>query len=172
WEHASKLETLAAKLALVDKELISAGVKLSDSSVSAADEEEAVEEIETTPVPDDEAEEEKTVDFNLEQILARINELVASTRIPEDTADAVPSINHESAAIPVTPAGLIDLRTQAQTVQALAEFEENLLIGAQKQMTLNDLWNADGNNRPQQKKSPSRKKETAADIETVQLTLF
>ena len=38
WQHASKLETLAAKLALVDKELISAGVKLTDSSVTVPEE--------------------------------------------------------------------------------------------------------------------------------------
>jgi len=63
--------------------------------------------------------------------------------LPDDTATAVPSISNETASIPVTPAGLADLRTQAQTAQALAEFEENLLIGAQKQMTLNDMWNAD-----------------------------
>jgi len=168
WEHASKLENLAARLALVDKELISAGVKLSDSSVAVVDEEETVEEIETIPTLDD----EKTVDFNLEEILGRINELVASTKLPEDTAITLPSLKSETVAIPVTPAALADLRTQAQTAQALAEFEENLLIGTQKQMTLNDLWKVDGSAQTQQKKAPSRRKEIAADLETVQLTLF
>jgi len=56
WEHASKLETLAAKLALVDKELINAGVKLSDSSVAVVDDEETVEEIVAPPTLEDEAE--------------------------------------------------------------------------------------------------------------------
>lgn len=174
WEHASKLETLAAKLALLDKELINAGVKLTDSAVSATAEEDAdaVEEISTTFSAEAEAEPEAVLDFKLDEILDRVVQLVASTAMPEAVGIAIPSFEGDSAAIPVTPSLLADLKVQAQTTQALAEFGENVLIGAQRQMTLNDLWNAHRLDQALQKKSTSRKKESPASADSVQLTLF
>jgi hypothetical protein len=169
WQHASKLETLAAKLALVDKELIGAGVKLTDSSVTVP-EEEAVEEIVTTPTLEDETEDK--VDFNLDEILQRIAQLVATIVMPEAVVVDIPSFGGMSAPMPVTPALVADLKVQAQSSQALAEFEENLLIGAQRQMTLNDLWNAHKIDPTLQKKSTHQKKEAPANTETTQLTLF
>lgn len=174
WEHSSKLETLAAKLALLDKELINAGVKLTDSAVPVSDEEDAdaVEEISPPALTEAEAETESVLDFNLDEILDRLVQLVASTAMPESAAIAIPSFEGDSAGIPVTPALLADLKVQAQTTQALAEFGENVLIGAQRQMTLNDLWNAHRIDQALQRKSTSRKKETPASVDTVQLTLF
>jgi len=172
WEHASKLETLAAKLALVDKELIGAGVKLTDASVATPDEEEVVEEIITTPALEDESEAEDTLDFDLDQILERMAQLVATTTMPEEVVVDILSFEGTPASIPVTPALVADLKVQAQSSQALAEFEENLLIGAQRQMTLNDLWNAHKIDPTLQKKSTNRKKEAPAHTETTQLTLF
>jgi len=174
WEHASKLETLAAKLAFIDKELIDAGVKLTDSTAPASDEEEAVEEIVTAEVVEAEPEVEPAavVDFNLDEILDRITQLVASTTAPEEVAIAIPSFDLESAAIPVTPALVADLKEKAQTAQALAELGENLLVGSQKQMTLDDLWNAHKIDQAMQKKSTAKKKDALANAETVQLMLF
>jgi hypothetical protein len=172
WEHASKLEALAAKLALVDKELIGAGVKLTDASVATSDEQEAVEEIITTPALEDESEAEDTLDFNLEEILGRMAQLVATTTMPEEVVVDILSIEGTPASIPVTPALVADLKVQAQNSLALAEFEENLLIGAQRQMTLNDLWNAHKIDPTLQKTSTNRKKQAAANTETTQLTLF
>jgi hypothetical protein len=174
WEHAAKLETLAAKLAVIDKELIDAGVNLSGSTPPAPENKEAVEEIVTAPVMEIEPEIEPVavVDFNLDEILERITQLVSSTTAPEEIAIAVPSFDAESAAIPVTPALVADLREKAQTAQALAELGENLLIGSQRQMTLDDLWNAHKMDQALQKKSATRKKEAPANAETIQLTLF
>jgi hypothetical protein len=103
WEHASKLETLAAKLALIDKELIDAGVKLTDSTAPVSDDEDAdaVEEVITAPAMESEPEPEAVVDFNLDEILDRITQLVASTTAPEEAAIALPSFDAESSAIPV-----------------------------------------------------------------------
>ena len=174
WEHAVKLETLAARLALLDKELVNAGVKLTDSAVPVPDEEDAdaVEEISMTPSTEAEAEPEAVLDFNLDEILDRLVQMVAATAMPETVGVAIPSFEGDSAAIPVTPALLADLKVQVQTTQALAEFGENVLIGAQRQMTLNDLWNAHRLDQALQKKSTPRKKESAASADTVQLTLF
>jgi hypothetical protein len=174
WEHAEKLETLSAKLALLDKELINAGVRLTDSAVPATDEEDAetVEEISATSTMEAEAEPEAVLDFNLDEILDRLVQLVASTAMPEAVGIAIPSFEGDSAAIPVTPALLADLKMQAQNTQALAEFGENVLIGAQRQMTLNDLWNAHRLDQALQKKSTPRKKESPVSADTVQLTLF
>jgi len=176
WEHASKLETLSARLALIDRELIDAGVKVSNSTSPAPDNQdaEAVEEIITAEVVDTgpEVEPVAVVDFNLDEILDRIAQLVASTTAPEEMAIAIPSFDAGSAAIPVTPALIADLKVQAQTAQALAELGENLLVGSQKQMTLDDLWNAHRIDQAVQKKSAARKKGAPASAETVQLTLF
>jgi hypothetical protein len=172
WQHASKLETLTAKLALVDKELIGAGVKLTDSTDAPPEDKESVEEIVTTPALEDEVEEEGAVDFNLDEILQRIAQLVATTTMPEEVVGDIPSFEGTSASIPVTPTVVADLKVQAQNSQALAEFEENLLIGAQRQTTLNDLWKADKIDPTRRKKSTNRKKEAPAHTETTQLTLF
>jgi hypothetical protein len=172
WQHASKLETLSAKLALVDKELISAGVKLTDSTAPVSEDRESVEEIVTTPELEPEIEPEAIVDFNLDEILERIAQLVATTTMPEEVIMDIPSFEGTSASIAITPALVADLKVQAQSSQALAEFEENLLIGAQRQMTLNDLWNAHKIDPTLQKKSTNRKKEASANAETTQLTLF
>lgn len=173
WEHASKLETLAAKLALLDKELIDAGVKLTDSTAPVSDEEDAdaVEEIVTAPTMESEPEPEAVVDFALDEILDRITQLVASTTAPEEAAIALPSFDAESSAIPVTPALVADLKEKAQTAQALAELGENLIVGLQRQMTLEDLWNAHKIDQAVKKKSGSRKS-APVDAGTVQLTLF
>jgi hypothetical protein len=173
WEHASKLETLAAKLALMDKELIDAGVKLTDSTVPVSDDEDAdaVEEVVTAMAVESEPEAEAVVDFNLDEILDRITQLVASTNAPEEAAIALPSFDAESSAIPVTPALVAGLKEKAQAAQALAELGESLLVGSQKQMTLEDLWSAHKLDQAVKKKSGSRK---SAPVETgtVQLTLF
>lgn len=173
WEHASKLETLAAKLALIDKELIEAGVKLTDSTAPISDEEDAdaVEEIVTAPAMESEPEPEAVVDFALNEILDRITQLVASTTAPEEVAIAFPSFDAESSAIPVTHALVADLKVHAQAAQALAELGESLLVGSQRQMTLEDLWSAHKIDQAVKKKSASRK---SAPVETgtVQLTLF
>jgi hypothetical protein len=99
-------------------------------------------------------------------------QLVATTTMPEEVVVDILSFEGTPASIPVTPALVADLKVQAQSSQALAEFEENLLIGAQRQMTLNDLWNAHKIDPALQKKSTNRKKEAPAHTETTQLTLF
>lgn len=173
WEHASKLETLAAKLALIDKELIEAGVKLTDSTAPVSDDEDAdaVEEIVTVPALESEGEPEAVVDFDLDEILDRITQLVASTTAPEEAAIALPSFDAESSAIPVTPALVANLKEKAQAAQALAELGESLLVGSQKQMTLEDLWSAHKIDQAVKKKSASRKS-PPVETGTVQLTLF
>lgn len=173
WEHASKLETLAAKLALLDKELIDAGVKLTDSTAPVSDDEDAdaVEEIVTAPATESEPEPEPVLDFDLDEILDRITQLVASTTAPEEAAIALPSFDAESSAIPVTPALVADLREKAQATQALAELGESLLAGSQRQMTLEDLWSAHKIDQAVKKKSASRKS-PPVETGTVQLTLF
>ena len=107
WEHASKLETVSAKLALLDKELLDAGVHLSDSTMPATENKntDAIEEIVTAEVMETESEVDPValVDFNLEAILDRITQLVASTPAPEEMAIAIPAFDAGPIAIPVTP---------------------------------------------------------------------
>ena len=149
-------------------------MKLTDSTTPASDDEDAdaVEEIVTALAMKSEPEPEAVLDFNLDEILDRISQLVASTTAPEEMAIAVPSFDAESAAIPVTPALVAELKEKAQAAQALAELGENLLIGLQRQMTLDDLWNAHKIDQALQKKSAARKKEAPANAVTIQLTLF
>jgi hypothetical protein len=174
WEHASKLETVSAKLALLDKELLDAGVHLSDSTMPATENKntDAIEEIVTAEVMETESEVDPValVDFNLEAILDRIIQLVASTPAPEEVAIAIPAFDAEPIAIPVTPALVANLKEQAQTAQALAELGEHLLIGSQRQMTLEDLWTAHKVVQAVQKKS--NKQGASISAGTVQLMLF
>lgn len=174
WEHAQKLESLVANLAVIDKELLEAGVRLSD----AVTQEEAVEcneieEAETQPVMSAQAEidSEVTVMFNLDEILDRIKQLVASTAAPEEIAMAVSAFEAEPTVIPVTPALITNLKERAQTAQALAELGEHLLIGSQRQLTLEDLWTTHKLEQVTQKKS-SKIKNAVPVSTTVQLTLF
>jgi hypothetical protein len=174
WEHAQKLESLVAKLAVIDKELIEAGVRLS-SSVSQDGEVERneIEEAVAEPIIESETDNnlEGMVAFNLDEILDRIKQLVASTPAPEEIAMAVPAFEAEPTAIPVTPALITNLKEQAQTAQALAELGEHLLIGSQRQLTLEDLWTTHKQEQATQKKS-SKTKQAVAVSTTVQLTLF
>lgn len=174
WEHAQKLGDAAARLAVIDKELLEAGVKLSDA-VTADEEAEVseIEEVETVEVIEAQAEiePEAVVHFNLDEILDRILQLVASTTMPEEMAIALPAFDEaEPVAIPVTPELVADLKEKAQTAQALAELGEHLLIGSQRQMTLEDLWNVHKIDQAVQKKA-GRKKESLPEG-TTQLTLF
>ncbi len=138
WEHAEKLGNLASRLAVLDRELLEAGVNLPDSTATPSEngEGESIEIVRTEAVVEGSAEAESTkVEFDLDAILLRIDELHAAMPSYEEPVVAVPSPVQE--AIPITPEVVSRFEREAQAAQAMADLGRSLLSG--EQMSL-DAW--------------------------------
>jgi len=170
WEHTEKLGNLTARLALLDRELLEAGVKLPDSTATTSEniDGEAIEVVRTENAMEEAAETENAqVEFELEAILQRLDELHAVMPAPEEPAV---SITHPTqAAIPITPEAVSKFEREAQTAMAMADLSRSLLSG--QQMSLEAWLVAHPVDQAGKKKSATRKKKTPVS-DTVQLTLF
>jgi hypothetical protein len=170
WEHTEKLGTLTARLALLDRELLEAGVHLSDSTATASEnvDGEGIEVVRTETAMAEAAESESPqVEFELEAILQRLDELHASMPVHEEPTV---SITHPTqAAIPITPEAVNQFEHEAQTAMAMADLSRSLLSG--QQMSLDTWLVAHPVDQAGKKKSAPRKKKVPAN-DTIQLTLF
>jgi hypothetical protein len=115
WEKAEKLESLAARLKVLDEELIKAGIDLKKDTTDTQDEN-AVEEI----VLETQVEEpEPVLEFNLNEILQRIDEI------------------HATMTMPVFPEE--ELEQQAVSASLMAGFTRSILTGSGAQMSIDDF---------------------------------
>jgi hypothetical protein len=160
WEHAERLETLAGKLALLDQELIAAGISMEkeqDLDQTKAD----LVEIDALDDVVDESAKESVLNFDLNAILDHIDELHASMQPmeqDEDLAIRLPA----SDGILVTPQAVEALARQGESALVMAEFGRSVLSGTQ--MRLTDLLDLGQTNARPLKKSASKKKQLARQL--------
>jgi hypothetical protein len=161
WEKAEKLESLAARLKVLDEELIKAGIDLKNDK-SDVKSENAVEEIVL------EAEEpEPVLEFNINEILQHIDAIHATMTLPafpEDELIAVPTVAADG--IPVTPETVEQLEQQAQSAALMAGFTRSILASS-GQMSIDDFLEMPV--RPSANKGMSKAQKKVAGG---QLTLF
>jgi hypothetical protein len=161
WEHAERFESLAGRLKELDEELIKDGIDLTGDKVDDGKESEVVddneqpEEIQVAPqkpVVDTSAwftfedEPVTSVDFDLQSILRRIDEIHASMTVPEEeevpsfapatTQPTLVSASFNGGPIPATQTTIDDLLRKAEEARALAEFTS--AVGS-TQMRVDDL---------------------------------
>jgi hypothetical protein len=165
WEKAEKLETLVARLTELDQELIKAGIDLRKDEAKEQGEssvEEIVVEKETTPEP------EQVLEFDINMILRRIDEIHATMPLPvytEEELIAVPTVVPD--AIPVTQESVARLESQAESAALMAGFTRSILRGTD-QMSIDDFLEMNVTPAaPRKGMSKAQKK-----VENGQLTLF
>jgi hypothetical protein len=108
------------------------------------------------------------IEFDLDAILLRLDELHATMPAFEEPVVSMPSPTQE--AIPITQEVVSRFEREAQAAQAMADLGRSLLSG--QQMSL-DAWLMAHPVGPEaKKKSTSKKKKEITQHETVQLTLF
>jgi hypothetical protein len=171
WEHTEKLGNLTARLALLDRELLEAGVHLPDSTATTLEnvDGEPIEVLRTETAMAEVVEAESTkVEFDLEAILQRLDELHAAMPAFEEPAVSITSPT--KAAIPITPEAVSEFEREAQTAQAMADLGRSLLSG--QQMSLEAWLVAHPVDQARKKKSATRKKKELPSNDTIQLTLF
>ncbi len=136
WEKAEKLESLAARLKVLDEELIKAGVDLKKDTSEMQDED-VVEEI---VLEEEKPEPVLELEFNINVVLQHIDEIHASMTLsafPEEELIAVPTV--AAGAIPVTPEAVEQLEQQAQSAALMAGFTRTILAGNSGQMSIDDF---------------------------------
>jgi hypothetical protein len=166
WEKAEKLETLVARLTKLDQELIKAGIDLRKNEAKEQGEnsvEEIAVEKEAAPEP------EQVLEFDINTILQRIDEIQAAMILPvytEEELIAVPTVVPD--AIPVTEESVAQLESQAESAALIAGFTRSILSGGNGQMNIDDFLEM-----PVKPATP-RKGMTKAQKKVVegQLTLF
>jgi hypothetical protein len=171
WEHAEKLVSLTGRLAVLDRELLEAGVNLPDSTANTIEngEGESIEVVRTEAVVEGSAQAENTkVAFDLDAILQRLDELHTAMPVYEEPVVSIPSPAQE--AIPITPEVVSMFEREAQAAQAMADLGRSLLSG--QQMSLEAWLGAHPVDPVAKKKTTIRKKKEFASNESVQLTLF
>ena len=137
WEKAEKLEALAARLTELDQELIKAGIDLRKDEAKEQGEnsvEEIVVEKEATPEP------EQVLEFEINAILRRIDEIHATMTLPvyaEEELIAVPMIAAD--AIPITEESVARLESQAESAALMAGFTRSILWSETGQMSIDDF---------------------------------
>lgn len=161
WEHAERFESLAGRLKELDEELIKDGIDLTGDKVVEGKDSETVEgeeqpeEIQVVaekPAVDTSAwltfddEPVSSVDFDLQSILMRIDEIHASMTIPEEeevpsfapeiTQPTTVSASFDGDLIPATQTTIDDLLRKAEEARALAEFTSAV---SSTQMRVDDL---------------------------------
>jgi len=161
WEHAERFESLAGRLKELDEALIKDGIDLTGDKVTEGKDSETVEgeeqpeEIKVVterPAVDAGAwlsfEEEPvtSVDFDLQSILMRIDEIHSSMTVPEEeevpsfapatTQPATLSASFDGEPIPATQTTIDDLLRKAEEARALAEFTSAV---SHTQMRVDDL---------------------------------
>ena len=162
WEHAERFESLAGRLKRLDEELIKDGIDLTGDKVDEGKDSEAVKEGEEQPEEIRVAAEKPavdasawlmfedepvtSVDFDLQTVLMRIDEIHASMTVPEE--EEVPSFAPVTvqpamvgtvlgeAPIAVTQTTIDDLLRKAEEARALAEFSSAV---SSVQMRIDDL---------------------------------
>jgi len=165
WEKAEKLETLVARLTELDQELIKAGIDLRKDEAKAQGEnsvEEIVIEKEATPEP------EQVLEFDINAILRRIDEIHATMTLPVFAAEELIAVSTVAAdAIPVTDESVAQLESQAESAALMAGFTRSIL-GRTGQMSIDDFLEMNVTPAaPSKGMSKAQKK-----IENGQLTLF
>jgi hypothetical protein len=137
WEKAEKLEALVARLTELDQELIKAGIDLRKDEAKEQDDnsvEEIVVEEEAVPEP------EQVLEFDIQAILQRIDEIHATMTLPvyaEEELMAVPTVVPN--AIPVTEESVSQLESQAESAALVAGFARSILSGGIGQMSIDDF---------------------------------
>jgi len=166
WEKAEKLEALVARLTELDQELIKAGIDLRKDEAKEQGEnsvEEIVVEKEATPEP------EQVLEFDINAVLRRIDEIHATMTLPVYTEEellAVPTV--VSDAIPVTQESMAWLESQAESAALMAGFTRSILSGGTAQMSIDDFLEMPIKPAAPKKGMTKAEKKVAAG----QLTLF
>ena len=166
WEKAEKLEALVARLTELDQDLIKAGIDLRKDEAEDSGGN-GVEEIhvEEEAVP----EAEQVLDFDINVILRRIDEIHSTMTLPvyaEEELIAVPTVAAD--AIPVSLESVAQLESQAESAALMAGFTRSILAGNSDQMSLDDFLEMPVKpTAPKKGISKSQKKVAAG-----QLTLF
>jgi N12 class adenine-specific DNA methylase len=171
WEHAEKLGNLTGRLAVLDRELLEAGVSLPDSTATTAEnsEGESIEVVRTEAFVEESNEAESTkFEFDLDAILLCMDELHAAMPAYEEPVVSVPSPAQE--AIPITPEVVSMFEREAQAAKAMADLGRSLLSG--QQMSLEAWLGAHPVDPAIKKKSTNKRKKEISQHETAQLTLF
>ena len=164
WVKAEKLETLVARLKVLDEELVKAGINLK-SDKAAPQDENAVEEI----VLEAQMEEpEPVLEFDINEILRRIDEIHAGMIMPvfpEEELIPIPTV--AANAIPLTPETVEQLEQQAESATLMTGFTRSILAGSDSQMSINDFLEMPG-------KPPIRKGMSKAEkkVAAGQMALF
>ena len=131
WEHTEKLGNLTARLALLDRELLEAGVHLPDSTATTSEnvDGEAIEVVRTETAMAEAVEAESAqVEFDLEAILQRLDELHAAMPAHEEPVVSITSPTQ--AAIPITPEAVSKFEREAQTAHGDGGLESQLAFRA------------------------------------------
>jgi superfamily II DNA/RNA helicase len=134
WEKAEKLESLAARLKVLDEELIKAGIDLKKDTTETQDEN-ALEEIVL-----EEEKPEPVLEFNINNVLQRIDEIHTTMTLPafsQEELVAIPTVAAD--AIPVTPEAVEELEQQAVSASLMAGFTRSILAGSSGQMSIDDF---------------------------------
>jgi superfamily II DNA/RNA helicase len=162
WEKAEKLESLAARLKVLDEELVKAGIDVKQDKAETQ-QENTVEEI----IPEVE-EPEPPMEFNIQAILQRIDEIHATMTMPvfsEEELIPVPTVAVD--AIPVTLESVEELEQQAVSASLMAGFTRSILTGSSGQMSIDDFLEMPSRPAPRKGMSKADKKVAAG-----QMTLF
>ena len=162
WEKAEKLESLAARLKVLDEELVKAGIDLKQDKTDMQDENTVEEIVVETEEP------EPRMEFNIQAILQRIDEIHATMTLPvfpEEELIPVPTVAVD--AIPVTPESVEELEQQAVSASLMAGFTRSILAGSSGQMSIDDFLEMPTRPAPRKGMSKAEKKVAAG-----QMTLF